>query len=753
MYIMSDNFLLVPGQIIALDELKISKARDLAFVLASKGLPYVELVECRKAIDTNEEVVVVKIEVELCQRKVYDIRKFERVAVIFDPHDLEMPKVLSLRPDFPLTPHLYLGKTEFPRRLCLYEETYSELKLRWTPIGFLERIREWFALTAKGKLHGEDQPLEPLLTGPFDKIVIPFDLFKKDVGEEVPELLTIYRVNEDDEELFLIANRVKEISLKNQESAFVATAIIGQPQTHGIIKKTPETINELHNFMCQAGIDLITELRKRLRTWYTDKPFQKILDTKLILLIALPKTRDKKNTPEAVDVWAFACIKTVKEIGTDIGVFEVRDGGVGLLITPDQSKHGKSSEIYPLITIYSFSRDMAANLNGFPKGEYQKIVAIGVGALGSQVFMNLVRSGFGKWTLIDEDNLLPHNLARHELTGLNVGRPKAKSLAFIANETVEGETFANAIVADIVYPGKFSEMVKQALKETDVILDMSTSIAVARLIARDIDSVARRISMFLNPSGNDVVILVEDKERTTPLDYLEMQYYRQLLLEPILQNHLKRRDGRIRYANACRDFSSTIAYDLISLHSAICSRGLRNMISEDNAKIAIWQADLEDISIKSYKFSPEKMLQIKLDDWTICTDKWFYNKIFKLRSKKLPNETGGILIGSFDMQRKIVYILDTIPSPPDSQEWPTVYIRGCQGLRQKMENIEEITSQMLEYVGEWHSHPNGYGCKPSLDDREAFNQLSSYMNPEGFPAIMLIVGDSSELLWNVGIMQ
>ena len=39
--------------------------------------------------------------------------------------------------------------------------------------------------------------------------------------------------------------------------------------------------------------------------------------------------------------------------------------------------------------------------------------------------MNLVRSGFGIWTLIDEDELMPHNLARHALPPWCVGMPKA----------------------------------------------------------------------------------------------------------------------------------------------------------------------------------------------------------------------------------------------------------------------------------------------------------------------------------------
>ena len=40
---------------------------------------------------------------------------------------------------------------------------------------------------------------------------------------------------------------------------------------------------------------------------------------------------------------------------------------------------------------------------------------------------------------------------------------------------------------------------------------------------------------------------------------------------------------------------------------------------------------------------------------------------------------GGVLIGVYDLQRQVVYVVDTIPSPPDSAEWPTLYIGGCEG--------------------------------------------------------------------------
>ena len=69
-----------------------------------------------------------------------------------------------------------------------------------------------------------------------------------------------------------------------------------------------------------------------------------------------------------------------------------------------------------------------------------------------------------------------------------------------------------------------------------------------------------------------------------------------------------------------------------------------------------------------------------------------------LRKKKLPNETGGVLL-ALDHESRRAYVVDTIPSPPDSKEWPTLYIRGSEQLREEMERVTTLTVGNLEYIG------------------------------------------------------
>jgi ThiF family/Prokaryotic homologs of the JAB domain len=422
-----------------------------------------------------------------------------------------------------------------------------------------------------------------------------------------------------------------------------------------------------------------------------------------------------------------------------------------LLYPFDLEKRRDQIEVALLNPMFSFSRESAIRLSGVTHQERSKVVAIGVGALGSQVFLNLMRMGFGEWILIDKDYLLPHNLARHGLGGLDVGHSRAEMLALLANQTIQGAPIASAIVADILNPSnEQAEAISTALKDADIILDASASVAVARYLSRDADSPARRASLFLNPLGTDVVLLVEDLERKTTLDVLEMQYYRFLIQEPALANHLRQSDSRVRYARSCRDLSSEIPQDLVALHAAIMSRAIQTVALDATARIALRQTDTTELSTTIHRIDPSEMIERKINDWTVCTDQYLLDKMWHVRAEKLPNETGGILIGSFDLQRKIVYILDLLLSPPDSTEWPTVYIRGCKGLTKQVSDIEKITAGMVGYVGEWHSHPRNCGCLPSGDDRKAFRWLARHRNSAGFPALMLIAGDQNQYCWHLG---
>lgn len=729
-------------------------AREAVTLLQSGGMPFIRLLECRQVDKpAAEEIVVFEVDVEVPQRPVHDIHRVEHLAVVFSGDD-KMPETLALRTNFPLVPHLMLGGDEYPRYLCLYEQPFRELRLSWTVAGHFQRVRHWLAATADGTLHAPDQPLEPLLMGGLGTLIIPPSLLNAE-KDHLPKLLAVTIPNPGDSHWVLVAqeddgaDRQTRYSGQPPDIRFTAFVLRGTPQTHGVIPKQPTNLAELDAFLRPAGIHLLDRLRAQFRIWHGHEP---LLDTKLALILALPKARYTGAEAEAVEVRAFGSPMTLGEIGEKIGVlknYRHVNGGrryakpfIGTEEHPDQAR------VHLFNVNFAFTGDQASVLNGQLTQDHSPVVALGLGALGSHVFINAVRSGFGQWTLIDDDVLLPHNLSRHALDGSAVATSKATALAAVANRTISGPAVARAIVADVLSPGFAKQEIEDALDGAAIIVDMTASVPVARYLAHEAKSGGRRVSLFLNPSGSDLVMLAEDNDRKIPLNWLEMIYYRELVRQRPLESHLSRAGDRVRYGQSCRDLSSTIPQEKVALHASIGSRAVRAVQSETSAVIAMWRSD-DEMNVAKVGLRPNPPVVEKYGDWSLFTDQALLDKIHRLRVDKLPRETGGILVGAFDKQRKILYVVDVIESPPDSQEQPTLYIRGSAGLSAELERIRRVTAGGLDYVGEWHSHPDGVSCRCSPDDRRVFQWLTDLMRPEGSPAVMLIACDGPQNLWSV----
>jgi hypothetical protein len=742
---MSTDYLTVEGLIIPPSELTLPRARGLARLLESGELPFAPLVECRRGTsgDGVTEAVVFDAVIECPQVPVHDIRKTERIAAVFHAADTHYPEALALRPTFPRVPHLNAKFTEFPRSLCLYDKSWPEVALRWTPAAFVERVRYWLAQTARGVLHQDDQPLEQLLFDSGLRIILP-NAVLKDVSSQKPVRLDMHPICDPKAIRTLIA--VEPQGKGPSGIKFVAVTFTAEPQKHGIIRSTPTTLAELHEFLTAGGIDLLDELRPRLDACKDAN----LLDARLAIIVAFPLTRKEDSDPEKWDFWAFLTFKTVREVGIEIGHWgQIGPRVVNLIGTLDPAKRGQGIHLALLSPYLEFTRSSGAVANGI-EPDLRKVVAVGAGALGSQVIVGLARTGFGRWTVIDEDDLLPHNLARHVLPGDFVGIPKAPGVAIYLNQLYSEEAPAKGIVADVLSPGDESEAIAKAFSDAEVILDIAASVPVARHLAISVESKARRVSVFLNPTGTDVVVLAEDKKRTLPLDALEMQYYRAAATDERLNGHIGSNPGRLRYGRSCRDITSAMPTHLVAMHAALASEAVRRAVASDDASIRVWRCDPATSAVTQIEIAPVESLRHQLSGWTIVLDRHLLARLTALRAAKLPKETGGVLIGSYDLTRRIVYAVDTVPSPPDSKEWPTLYIRGSEGLLESVRQFSAATGGQLEYTGEWHSHPDGIPALPSSDDMTVFGWLTEHLSVAGFPALMAILGERGSSSWFLG---
>ena len=742
---MADRWLDCGGCQVAIEDLVVPRATALARHLLAGNCEFARLVECRREEQASGvEWVVAEVDVEVPQLCRQPIEPLERIAVGFAPADDSYPEVLALRRDFPRVPHLVLRKEDLPRGLCLYDEPYDQVKLRWTPFEMISRIQWWLSETAKGTLHRDAQDLEPILGSWAGTLILPVGAFDSKTDSK-PEVLWLEHVSDDRGRPVFRGKRATEPG-GGEAGSVVALAFATEPVEHGIIEKSPVVLSDLHGLLAGHDVDLLGLLRGALKGELSDEKF---LSSHVLIVVLFPKSRRQGERPESSDVWAFFLGVTVQQLGEMIGVWKLQAGVLGLLVPLDARRDGSEVRLDVLRPVMGLSREGAAAANGTSPSS-EDYLCLGVGALGSQVLLNLVRSGFGRWTCIDEDILMPHNVARHALTGCCAGLPKAPTVAALVADCLDETGAVRGFQAELLEAGSFTGELTTALSQATAVVDMSTSIPVARWLARDCTASGRRVSCFLSPQGHDLVVLAEDAKRASRLDALEMQYYRAVLEDERLATHLEAAPGAARYSRGCRDVSRVLPQDFVAVHAGLASRRLRQVLVGAKAAMTVLQIDEADLSVGRLELDVQEPMETVIEGWSVVWDLGLLARARDERATKLPNETGGIILGCWDVSRRVVYAVTVLPSPADSTERPAYFTRGREELRVWVDQARKRTGGMVTYVGEWHSHPDSCSCWPSEEDRKVLDWQAKNMSAEGLPGLMLVLGEI-DYSWSLAV--
>jgi integrative and conjugative element protein (TIGR02256 family) len=526
---------------------------------------------------------------------------------------------------------------------------------------------------------------------------------------------------------------------------FLALPLTAQPWHARLIQSHPGNVEELNRLLNTVGIDLLAECGKRIVRLYDDKQFDAFARFRILLLLKLPKVRHKGGDEETVEWWAFVLDQPLEELAVRLGVLakgsDSRSFG-RILGTPTPSGLA-AVMVYPLKPVFAFSKLWAGLLSGWIPEIDPKIVAVGAGALGSQTVMALARQGFGTWTVVDDDVILPHNLARHALVDNDVGLNKAEALAGTVRSLLNAESAATGIPCNLLRAGEHADALETALAACQLVVDCSASSAVGRELAYRTDA-APRVSAFIAPSGKHLVILAEGQERAVRLDDLDAQLAAAAAADEMVQRAFSSRAGTVTCAGSCRDSSVVLPQDLMQVFAGVVAHFIRDRWDAVEPFIGVWEWSDQSYSLTPHVLAACPPRVMSDGGWQVRIAARAGAQLRKYRRQRLPNETGGVLLGDVDSRRRVVRIGLALPSPADSIEWPDMYIRGATGLRERVNLLHSQSGGQLSYVGEWHSHPNGVPPTPSEQDLAAFDILHREMLAEGLPTVMLIQGEQEE---------
>ncbi|MBA4331813.1 MAG: Mov34/MPN/PAD-1 family protein [Alphaproteobacteria bacterium] len=686
--------------------------------------PFVSLVSA--TTEHGTDVVVVAVAVEVPQHPVVPLHSTEPIEIRFAADDGREPRIRTARADFPLgLVHTSIPDADGKLSLCVWEVPWSELKRRLTPENLLLRVQDWLTRTARGELHHPDQDLEPLLPASSDTLILPSDGLRPGVTPHIQGAAEIAG------RMYVELGHDPSRSVRSKFGVvYVTLPLI----VHGALHEMPRTLEALGALTAKSGQDLVDTLGQQLLENFVTEDAGRL---QLLLILLVPKTASKDTSATSLEIRAFTSVKSILEIGEALGVF-LADGSVARVRIPKGPADLGGIDLIAWRIVHRVNRRAAAAMSGRVSDD-RKIVAVGAGAIASNLAGVAVRQAFGRWTFIDSDAVLPHNTVRHGQGDWAVGAAKAQALEVQLNGILSEPSVDGVIIADVLSPGAQATALDEALRTADLIVDLSASPAVLGWLA-DQASGARRASLFFNPTGSDLVLLMEDEARLRRIDQLEAVYFAAAATREDMAGHFAEgREGLVRYGNACQDLSRPLPPWQVAVLSAIGAEQLQRAASRPEATTLVWRL-LDDGGVAAVDLgAPPEFLWLE-DGWRIALSGACVDQFRALRAAALPSETGGVMLGAVDYSRRSIQVAMILPAPPDSRQSPTYFERGSSGLKAAVSKIQTRTAHQLDYLGEWHSHPDGAAVRPSDDDEIVFSFLQDRLGRAGRPHLMAIVG-------------
>ena len=189
----------------------------------------------------------------------------------------------------------------------------------------------------------------------------------------------------------------------------------------------------------------------------------------------------------------------------------------------------------------------------------------------------------------------------------------------------------------------------------------------------------------------------------------------------------------------------------MSVLSGLAVKCLRQCLATTSETAKIWKSH-PDGSIEVVEVPTSTYRGEMAGGWDVRWSDRVIDQLSAERRADLPNETGGILLGVADFERRLIRVCAAIEAPPDSVKRPHYFERGKTGLEQRLKEVGLVTAGQLRYLGEWHSHPKGVAARPSSDDDALFSALGKLFEGTGEPHIMAIISDD-EIFWRLGINE
>lgn len=717
--------------------------------------------EALRFLAISENMVGISLELAIDRpNRVKKFRRREPVLITINSADFpsRCPNAYSDRMDFPAdeTPHVNPVDEGLPYSLCLFRGDSDSWFAQHTLSDFIERLRGWLEDAACGNLNHPSDEFEFIrLDNPGGIILFPeadaLSLIERHwtkqsgrggiayctfsgSGAKVTDQLAkgVLPI------LWLIQSHDPAETPKSENTA------IPVPKEAGIggylffpnedfinsryVVNLPSDLGSLVRWAREQGIEVEGFIRDHGSSTLASNQF-------LPLIFAIRRPRKVLNHLSDIEFIAF-----LVEQESDI---QENDSERGPLL--------KSVSLLQKNTPQLAKRLSARPLSGLG---YDRVHLVGLGAIGSKLALHLAKAGTIPTSLIDNDLLFPHNNIRNGLIG--VGSLKVSKVLEDISKIYAGN---HSIIDSIdCHPFKLIDALNKKkdlfTERESLIIDSTASYAVEKLLNGKLTaSNARYARVEIAHQGRLSFLRIEGKNRNPCMGDLMVEAYDQSLTDDLLSEWLRDNKGtreqfsvndEIYLGLGCSSDTFEMADDKVSYHAAAASMGLRKILDESHEEgvlqINYLNENSEWFSKSAIKnISPVKVIKAENNPgWQFRFKHGLYERLMDELDICRPLETGGVFVGLIDQLNRIVYVTRIIAAPSDSRKFPSMFTRGTSGLTESIDEVRHKSGAMMDYVGEWHTHPAG-GSRLSETDKSAIREIRDTLDPLKYPTIVTIV--------------
>lgn len=684
------------------------------------------------------------------------VQEVETCWIVFG-HDypLSAPWLL-LREDFPLDlPHINPHQPDEPVSPCVFEGALDELLHRFGLDAIIDQLIDWLSKAAAGTLLDLEHGWEPTrrdrcpstIVYSAERVanVIPSDGSVLTIGcRYVTVEGSLFAIFDDSlapqaEPVFnqTLCENNREKWSRGNTVAFIAGApfVDGKPQVFKHYQ--PETVCDLPTLLTRAaelGIDY-DALEQSLIGYYR----------RSIMGIE----QDPRTWQHGLYVIVLLAVqRPVSLVGSPGRSLELLPYVVRYDID-SQNLLERTTTVHSAFHAHALSPALLALTSGIPHEPTTKpLVMVGCGSLGSKIALHLARAGFGNMTLIDNESLSPHNIARHAIIDgdLAVVPPKKTEQMKAALEQLSHDQIA-AHDEDAVKVFVDAEIFGQVIPNgAPLIIETTASLKVLAAESRSAPldmTEGRLVRVAMYGQGRSVVALLEGPGRESRVDDLAAYLFECCRNNSALRDTIAGNTSEpteLFVGENCRSLTTPMSDATVSRASSIAALQLERWLIDglpDTAMLCTGISSEGELGMtwNQLELGPTKVINV-VDEggWQVRILRPVVQTIHEDSRRWMPCETGGALVGYIAYESRTIIIAGLVDAPRDSVRESARFILGTDGLVEKLRGAHQASLGHLSFIGTWHSHPRG--GKHSEIDRETLHRIAE--DAGGLPAVSLV---------------